>query len=765
MKRLPLSPIAALAAAALLLCSACTANPQDGSAPDSETPATTAAASASAPDSSAGESPADSSAADTTAAESRPASSGSRQSSGTTAKPQPQPAGSSSVSQTTATTAASFGTVDLMDKVIAASGYKGTGLKGQKVITIGERPFADYSLLHGNPLETAPYVLGARKLAAGIKNTSAGLDTFCLSAVKSYGFKLDISASYTVYTNIDQALTALFKAAGDESSLAAAKKQAATLAADVKTPVAKWLSAAAYAYSLTAAQLSSVTDDDFKTLCSFAYCTPASGDTALLSRMIALSKKVSEKDMLRAGTAMVKATGELARALTAGKAVTAGGKALTIPTPAGNLVFGTTGKDTYSSPDALLLIDPAGSDTYKGRVAADSSRKHPISVVIDLSGDDTYTAGAADGPSQGAGVLGTGILFDMAGNDIYTAERLAQGCALLGVGVLFDGKGDDNYTCHVTGQASGLYGLAVLADTAGKDRYEAYAFAQASAGTRAMCYLIDSAGNDAYKTAYNVEKGYESLDYGQFPGVNGNWSQGCGWGQRVVDTGHQGVAGGIAGLIDLAGNDTYAGAIWVQGVGYWSGVGFLFDGKGNDKYYSSYYSQSSVAHYGAAALIDVGGDDEHDVSSRGIYAGGGASVGFVWDHGTALFINDGGNDIYTASQTAFGCADSYYDGRGDGKDVDKQETTYAVFIDTVGDDFYVGGSLCWGFGRGGYFIDAGGSDHYISSQVGFLPADNELRSDTAQMGGVCLDYSVTRETPAAPRFSFWETAKKLGGIS
>ena len=299
MKRLPLSPIAALMAA-LLLCSACTANPQDESSPDSETPTTTAAASASAPDSSAEESPANSSAEDTTAAESRPGSSGSRQSSGTTTKPQTQPAGSSSVSQTTATTASSFGTVDLMDKVIAASGYKGTGLKGQKVITIGERPFADYSLLHGNPLETAPYVLGARKLAAGIKSTSAGLDTFCLSAVKSYGFKLDVSASYTVYTNIDQALTALFKAAGDESSLAAAKKQAATLAAD-KAPVAKWLSAAAYAYSLTAAQLSSVTDDDFKTLCSFAYCTPASGDTALLSRMIALSKKVSEKDMLRAG--------------------------------------------------------------------------------------------------------------------------------------------------------------------------------------------------------------------------------------------------------------------------------------------------------------------------------------------------------------------------------------------------------------------------------------------------------------------------------
>ena len=764
MKRHPLSLTAALAAAALLLCSACAVNdPQDVSAPDPETPTTAAVSeTASAPDESYAEPSADSSAAETTAAGSRPAASAgnSRPNGGTTARQQP----AASSTRTAATTFAAFGTVDLMDKVIDASGYKGTGLKGRTAVAIGERPFTDYSLLHGNPPETAPYVLGTRRLAAGIRSTSAGLDTFCLSAVKSYGFKRDVSASYTVYTDIDRALAALFEAAGDSASLAAAQKQAAALAADVKAPVAKWLSAAAYAYSLTAAQLSSVTDDDFKALCSFAYCTPASSDTALLARMAALSKKVSEEELLRAGTALVKATGELSRALAAGKAVTAGNKALTIPTPAGNLVFGTTGKDTYSSPDALLLIDPAGNDTYKGRVAAGSSRRHPLSVVIDLAGDDTYTAGTADGPSQGAGVLGTGILLDMAGSDTYTAERLAQGCALLGVGVLFDGKGNDRYTCHVTGQAAGLYGLAVLADTAGRDSYEAYAFAQASAGTRAMCYLIDSTGNDTYETAYGVVKGYEGLGYSQFPGVNGNWSQGCGWGQRVVSTGNRGVAGGIAGLIDLAGDDTYTGAIWVQGVGYWSGIGFLFDGAGNDKYHSSYYSQSSVAHYGAAALIDVGGDDEHDVSSRGIYAGDGASVGFVWDHGTALFINDGGDDIYTASQTAFGCADSYYDGRGDGKDVDKQETTYAVFIDTAGNDFYAGGSLCWGYGRGGYFIDAGGSDHYISSQVGFLPADNELRSDTAQMGGVCLDYSVTRETPAAPRFSFWETAKKRGGI-
>ena len=766
MKPLSLS-LTALLSAVLLLCSACAAGGEPHSDPLSEPGSQAVSDTVSAPESTADGSSADAASdgkPSASAAHSAPSSAASRPSAGTTAK---KSDGDPAASRTTArTTVTPFGNVDLMDKVIAASGYKGTGLSGLKAVTIGDRPFADYSRLHSSPLDTASYVLGTRKLAAGIKADSAGLDSFCLSAVKTYGFKLDVSASYPVYTDLNQALAALFEAAGDETGLASAQKQAAGLNSVVKVPVAKWLSAAAYAYSLTAAQLKSVTDEDFAALCGFAYCTPAGSDTALLSRMIALSKKVSEQELLRAGTALLKATGELSRALTPGNAVTASGKALTVSTPAGKLLFGTTGKDTYTSPDALLLIDPAGNDTYSGRVAAGSSREHPISVVLDLAGNDTYTAANADGPAQGAGVLGTGILFDLSGADTYTAERLAQGCALLGVGVLFDGKGNDNYTCRVTGQASGLFGLAVLADTAGSDHYTAYAFAQASAGTRAMGYLIDSAGDDTYTAARAIEKGYEGLSYSQFPGVNGNWSQGCGWGQRVVNTGSHGVAGGIAGLIDLAGSDTYSGAIWVQGVGYWSGIGFLFDGAGNDEYYSSYYSQSSVAHFGIAALIDVGGDDWHEVSSRGIYAGNGASVGFVWDHGAALFLDDGGDDSYIADQTAYGCAYSYYDGQGEGKDVDKQETTYAVFIDTAGGDFYSAGSGdCWGFGRGGYCIDAGGRDYYtVSGNGNSAPGNNALTVNASQKGGVFLDYDITQDTPAAPHLSFWEQAKKAGGL-
>ena len=46
-----------------------------------------------------------------------------------------------------------------------------------------------------------------------------------------------------------------------------------------------------------------------------------------------------------------------------------------------------------------------------------------------------------------------------------------------------------------------------------------------------------------------------------------------------------------------------------------------------------------------------------------------------------------------------------------------------------------------------------------------VPYNDEMGTRSAQKGGVCLDYSVTAETPAAPRISFWESAKKLGGIS
>ena len=455
--------------------------------------------------------------------------------------------------------------------------------------------------------------------------------------------------------------------------------------------------------------------------------------------------------MRKAGAMVLQATVRLADALKKGKAITRSDTVMTVATPLGALVLGSTKADTYDSPDALLLLDPAGNDTYTGRVAASSSRQQCLSVAIDISGDDRYEAGSE--PSQGSGILGIGMLFDAAGNDVYTAERLSQGCALVGVGLLFDGTGDDAYTCHVTGQASGLFGTAILADGDGNDTYFGYGFVQASAGSRCTAYLLDADGDDRYEVPEDAPAAYPTLDYGEgHNGKNGAFSQGCGWGQRAMSGG--GIAGGVAGMLDFNGNDVYSGGIWVQGTGYWSGIGFVYNEGGDDRYEANYYSQASVAHYGAGMVIDTEGNDVY-------YLKVGAGLSFVWDRGVSLLADDSGNDSYFCPGSHGAVANSAYDENG----VNQQDQTYALFVDAQGKDTYYGGrhTEAFGFGRGGYFLDADGDDNYQYDMS--LDVGNEML--TAQpffhKGGVFVD--ETRGETEVPYIGFWEEAKAQAGFA
>ncbi len=639
--------------------------------------------------------------------------------------------------------------IDLMKAAILKSGYKGSGLDDLAYSAVGTGFFKDYTALHSSPLKSADYVWDMKHLAEAIASDTEGVAEFCISTVKDHGFMYDIELEYTVYSDVDEALTALFEEVGDTAELSLAKEKLASVSEDVKTYLAKWLSAVTYSYKLISQEAEKVSADGIEALLEFYCCFPASDDIGLLEIMKTANSSITMKNLLKGELAILKASEELAQSLSEIKALTVDGNALSIPTPIGDIILGSAGNDTYSSPEAMLIAEPDGDDTYNGRVAAGCTFEDtPISVLIDLGGDDIYTADKNDGFTQGAGVFGAGMLFDMKGNDSYEAGRLAQGSCILGMGVLFDAEGDDSYELEVTGQGAGFYGLALLCDGAGSDSYNAKGYAQASAGPRCMAYLVDLGGDDEYFVQPYAEEGFEVLKYDQFPQVNGNWSQGCGWGQRVID-----LSGGVAGLIDLSGNDSFTGGIWVQGVGYWSGVGFLFNEGGDDKYNSCYYSQASVAHYGAGILVDVGGNDVHTVSSEKVNCGDGASLGFVWDRGTAVLVNDGGDDEYTADQTSCGVAWSAYDDKGSMH----QDMTYAIFIDTEGcDEYSVKETMCFGWGRGGFFIDSDGRDKFVHNQK----RNNSLLYGSTLKGGVFYDYSDTyQNTPEPPYIGFWDAAK------
>lgn len=377
---------------------------------------------------------------------------------------------------------------------------------------------------------------------------------------------------------------------------------------------------------------------------------------------------------------------------------------------------------------SLVSMDLAGCDTtWTGGGAA--SPEQPVSVAIDVSGDDRYELqfpghSNADGgrpiPAFGAGLGGVGVLWDGGGDDTYRVDEQGLGYGQAGVGVLFDRGGDDSYTANHAAQGSAWFGIGMLVDEAGSDSYRSITSSQGAAGSFAAAALVDGAGDDTYFVQPEAKEAGLAGDYHSGDHILGNASQGTAMGRRGDLTDGHSWAGGIASLIDLSGDDRYAGGNWVQGVGYWYGMGFLYDGAGNDAYDSIYFSTASGAHYAIGALLEMGGDDTYamtgDPTREGVV--GGAGLAFGWDYVVALLLDAGGNDTYRAELLALGCAEI---------------RSVAIFADVGGDDSYTfpqEGSCGMGDAdrrdnytdphhynahnaNDGVFVDLGGADTYL----------------------------------------------------
>ncbi|MCX7826451.1 MAG: hypothetical protein N2689_12960, partial [Verrucomicrobiae bacterium] len=261
-------------------------------------------------------------------------------------------------------------------------------------------------------------------------------------------------------------------------------------------------------------------------------------------------------------------------------------------TPLGKVIVGTPGNDVYRD-EALLIIDPGGDDLYLNTAGgADGLAGRPISIVIDLAGNDRY-----EGRSfcQGCGFWGVGILVDCGGNDTYAAQNCAQGAGLFGCGLLADLGGRDRYEADTMAQGAAAFGLAALWDRAGDDGYRAAQFAQAVAGVGGCGLLLEGEGGDTY---------FVGGKYGDAERYSAHFlslGQGFAIGDRPF------AAGGVAILCDLSGNDNYYADIYGQGVSYWYSLGLLLDLAGNDTYRIYHYGQGAGIHLSAALLADWSG--------------------------------------------------------------------------------------------------------------------------------------------------------------
>jgi hypothetical protein len=424
-----------------------------------------------------------------------------------------------------------------------------------------------------------------------------------------------------------------------------------------------------------------------------------------LEEMLLLEALMDNIDwnLLSTGAALIAIAAQTAQQqLSAGEGITNFDDAVfEVPTPLGMVILCSGGAKSQADcweNEVLLLIDAAGDDHHAAPVATTPSYASPLSIAIDLGGDDTYAASPRDDrPSNAAGVFGYGVLIDAGGKDRYEDRYGGAGFGLFGYGMLADLGGDDAYNGWGNCQGSASMGAGVLLDTGGDDVYHAFKYSQ---GTRGSGLLIDAAGADKYIA--DMESHFNGGLYG--PDHHVHFCQGSAFGRRgdFVD-GHS-WAGGVALLLDGGdGADTYTGDCYVQGNSYWYAVGMLVDKGGNDTYRCAQYSQASAPHFSIGILQDEAGDD-HYVSTRR------QSIGHGRDWSLAWFEDVAGNDFYQGARTTLGCS---------------HVNSISVFWDRAGDDVYL--SKGPGLGESeldisgsardwlltlALFVDGGGNDQY-----------------------------------------------------
>ncbi len=369
-------------------------------------------------------------------------------------------------------------------------------------------------------------------------------------------------------------------------------------------------------------------------------------------------------------------------------------------TDLGHVVVGGSGPNGYRG-DEALVIDLGGDDRYYRRVGSGHGPALPVGVAIDLAGDDLYTA--TEPFAQGTALLGVGLLVDRKGDDRYTSlAPFAQGAALAGAAALVDLAGDDVYRGDIYAHGAVLaQGLAVLLDASGKDSYECGMYGQGFAGPGGAGLLLDAEGQDHY-----VCLGRKPCSYGE-AGVFDAHGQGSSCGFRGKGS------GGIALLLDLAGNDVYEAGNFSQGCGYYFGWGALCDlGSGRDRYEGSRYAQAAAAHSALGSLWDQGGDDHYTVAVA-------AAQAIAWDLCAVALMDEGGHDSYDGGSNLSQGASAhngfsiFYDAQGE----DRYSLHRRPPAHAGPNDYHGGQSLS-------FFIEGGGEkNHYdAAGDVAFIPS-------------------------------------------
>ncbi len=426
-------------------------------------------------------------------------------------------------------------------------------------------------------------------------------------------------------------------------------------------------------------------------------------------RFFAAARKVDQGALLAAARLFQEAVYRLAAAAREVR-VWPSGHVLLV-TALGNVRIASAGDDAYSD-RALLILAPRGNNRYQGGAGVANGLSGPrLAAVIDLGGDDRYLGEGLLGP--GSALFGVSVVLDVEGDDNWRARYAGQGAGVFGAAWVEDRAGDDAYTARALAQGAAVAGLAVLRDGAGSDRYSVGLQGQGYGSLPGFALLLDDAGEDTY-TAGGREHDYERND-DRFV----SQAQGASFGARPQ------AGGGVAALVDRAGNDVYIADVYGQGVGYYYSAGLLLDGAGHDRYTVHQYGQGAGIHLALGLLADFAGDDH--------YVGDTLVQGCAHDFAVGGLLDRAGRDTYTASR----------DAQGHGMNL-----ALGWLVDGGGDDVYSARDPVTSQGAGneglprdvgslGLLIDLGGADRY---SCGALDGQSTLRPA----------YGVVHDVEASP---------------
>ncbi|MBI3726323.1 hypothetical protein HY251_20550 [bacterium] len=175
-----------------------------------------------------------------------------------------------------------------------------------------------------------------------------------------------------------------------------------------------------------------------------------------------------------------------------------------------------TGRPSYHSELKVAVSNAQGVGLGRRGDGADGhSWAGGLGMLIDIEGDDVYTAGNW---SMGTGYwFGTGILYDGAGNDEYHGVWWSQGSsAHFAIGALVDESGNDKHLVEAGGNNSLAFahdfGVALLLDLGGDDLYETPAGGLACALNRSVAILVDVGGKDTYRQPKTSRPGTAVFD-------------------------------------------------------------------------------------------------------------------------------------------------------------------------------------------------------------------------------------------------------------